>query len=552
MIELERLRELPLESEVDGAQYVDQLTRMFSKHPEAPRMTLRPLQAAMLVQAVRADGLVALAGCGSGKTLTSLLLPLILGAERPLLILPASMRAQNLSDQREYAEAWSLRPVEIMSYESISSPKQQAVLDEMQPDLIICDEAHYLRNLKSARVRRIEAYLLKSKARFCALSGTLVSRSLREYAHTLNWALKMWSPLPRSNALIEVWARVIEEGDAPQDQRAWVDERLPPGPSLEDRFHHRLRGSRGVVISSDERVSASLVFERRKFKLSDNLKTSISRLLATQDVVSATHEIVDEQTVDMMLRSSALWSPQDAIYSRVWAQRLMGCVYVWEWGNRAPDHEWVEARRGWGAAVRHVLDSGRYDSEALLKRDLRAGRYTSPRIVEALSRWDAVADREPPNTEVVWVDESWVRDVVAWAHAQKQPPIIWVQLRAVAEKLKELSGFASYGSGAEDAQKLNDARETAHPCIMSIAAHGTGKNLQAWENQIVAHPLSHPARWEQMVARTHRNGQTADSVRVHYYSHQLFGRALRKARNDAQYIYETTGQEQRLIYADWN
>jgi hypothetical protein len=87
---------------------------------------------------------------------------------------------------------------------------------------------------------------------------------------------------------------------------------------------------------------------------------------------------------------------------------------------------------------------------------------------------------------------------------------------------------------------------------MSIAAHGTGKNLQAWENQIVAHPLSHPARWEQMVARTHRNGQTADSVRVHYYSHQLFGRALRKARNDAQYIYETTGQEQRLIYADWN
>lgn len=549
--ELERLKALPLEVELDGAQYVEHLTRLYALHPEAPSMTLRPLQAAMLVQAVRGDGLVALAGCGSGKTLTTLLLPVILGAERPLLMLPAAMRAQNQSDQAEYAKHFKIQRVPVLSYEGISSPKQQAALEEMKPDLIICDEAHHLRNLKSARVRRLEKYLLQSGARLCALSGTLVSRSLREYAHVMNWALRAWSPLPRSNHLIDLWARVIEDDEATAQQRAWVDDVLPEGEHLEHRLHKRLRGSRGVVISSDERVSASLSFRRVPYKMSPKLGDAVKRLLAEQDVVSATHEVLDASTVDLMLRSSALWSPQDAIYSRVWAQMTMGCVYVWDWGDRDPDHVWVEARRGWGAAVRHTLDSGRYDSESLLKRDIRARKFTAPRIVAALEAWEAVAERPPPATRVVWVDDAWCEHVAQWSREQRDPPIIWVQLRAVAEKLHALTGFELYGGGDEDARRLDAAKSTAHPCIMSIAAHGTGKNLQAWRNQIVAHPLSHPARWEQMVARTHRNGQRADNVEVNYYGHSLFGRALRKARKDAQYIQDTTGQDQRLLYGDW-
>lgn len=542
---------MPLDVEVTGEEYVAPLTAMYARTPDAPTQTLRPLQAAMLVQAVRGDGLVALAGCGSGKTLTTLLLPLVLGSARPLLILPAAMRAQNAADQVEYAQHWRLAPVEVMSYEGLSAPSQRARLDELAPDLIICDEAHHLRNLKSARVRRLETYLRASGARFCALSGTLVSRTLIDYAHVLNWALRAWSPLPRQNALIAIWARVIEERDATREHNAWVDGALPPGDALEDRYHKRLRRSRGVVISSDQRVAASLVIQRRKYRESPKLRAALVQLLATQNVVSATHESLDEATVDLMLKSSDLWSPRDSIYCRVWAQLAMGCVYVWDWGEREPDHEWVEARRAWGSAARHMLDSGRYDSEALLKRDIRSGAYTHPRVVGALRAWDAVAHRPPPNTRAVWVDEAWVEDVVAWARAQKEPPIIWVQLNAVAQKLGELTGWEMYGSGGDASARLEARRGVSHPCIMSIASHGTGKNLQAWSNQIVAHPLSHPARWEQMIARTHRHGQGADVVNVTTYKHGLFSRALNRAKDDARYIYESTGQDQRLIYANY-
>lgn len=547
--DVERLSALPLYTEQTGEEYVDALTKRYARDPDNPSMTLRPIQALMLAQAVAGQGLVALAGCGSGKTLTTLLLPLVLDAKRPLLLIPASMRSQFASDRASYAEHFHVAELEVLSYESLSAPAQIARLAELNPDLIICDEAHHLRNLRSARVKRLERYLIASGARLCALSGTLVSRSIRDYAHVMNWGLGAWSPLPRRNEMIEQFAQVIEEQSYQRDARAWVDSALPVGGTLEERLHRRLRGSIGVVISGDQRVGASLVIERRKYRQPDALRDSIATMLSTQSVVSATQELLDERALDAVLASGELWTPQDSIYSRVWSQLALGFIYVWDWGDRAEDHEWIYARRNWGSAVRYALDRGLYDSEALLARAVRAGEYNHPRIVSALEVWESVRDREPPATRAIWVDETWARDVATWATEQKDPPIIWVQFGAVAQKLAELTGFATYGSGGEASARLDANKAHAHPCIMSISAHATGKNLQAWRNQIVAHPLSHPARWEQLLARTHRAGQTADDVRCVVYRSGVFARTFNRACNDAKYIQETTGAEQRLLYS---
>jgi len=59
---------------------------------EQGTMKLRHIQNSMLYEFEKVGGLVALAGCGTGKTLTTFLLPLIAKACNPLLIVPASLR----------------------------------------------------------------------------------------------------------------------------------------------------------------------------------------------------------------------------------------------------------------------------------------------------------------------------------------------------------------------------------------------------------------------------------------------------------------------------
>lgn len=548
-LEAQRLVDLPIEEALDGEAEALRLTAMYSRRPESPSMTLRPIQGQMLAEAQRAGGLVAMVACGEGKTLTTLLLPSVLGASRPLILLPASMRAQYEGDRRSYGAHWRLVDMPSMSYEGLSAPSQVTRLNEIDPDLIICDEAHHLKNLKSARTRRLELFLRSSKARFCALSGTLVSRSLREYAHVMNWALGVWSPLPRSNDLIEAWAQVIEERAGTKAQRrAFVASAQRFDVDPEQALHKRLRTARGVVITKSQDVGASLTIERRDFTPSPVLKDSIARLLESGDVVSATSHVLDADTLDRVLDSRDLWTPQDAVYSRVWAQLTMGFVYLWDWGERAPDTEWVDARRAWSSACLWGLDQCGYDSEALLKRAIEAGDVKHSRLVNALADWRAVEHRPPPITREVWIDDSWVRDVVAWAQSRTDPPIIWCNAGAVARRLAELTGWEVYGGGTEASARLEANKHTPHPCIMSIASHGTGKNLQAWGDQIVAHPLAHPARWEQMLARTHRQGQQRDEVMCTVYRHSLFGRAYRRAVEGARYVLDTTGQKQRLTY----
>ena len=111
-------------------------------------MTLRPIQNEMLWQASVAKGLMGLVGVGEGKTLASFLMPRVLKAERPLLLLPASMRLQAQADWVDYGKHFHLPPhMEMRSYEEIST--QPGLLRALQPDLIVADEVHKLKNSKS-------------------------------------------------------------------------------------------------------------------------------------------------------------------------------------------------------------------------------------------------------------------------------------------------------------------------------------------------------------------------------------------------------------------
>lgn len=89
--------------------------------------------------------------------------------------------------------------------------------------------------------------------------------------------------------------------------------------------------------------------------------------------------------------------------------------------------------------------------------------------------------------------------------------------------------------------------------IASVAANGTGKNLQAWNKNLIVSCPTGAAVWEQLLGRTHRQGQKADEVQVDV----LIGcvehvDAWKRARAEAKMASDILGAPQKILIGDVN
>jgi len=171
---------------------------------------LWPLQIRALEEAAVVGGGFFPLAVGAGKTLPSLLLPRVLQAKRPLLLVPAQLREQTINFVLPVLNKhWKLPDnLTIHSYSELSLIKNCDLLDDLHPDLIIADECHKLKNPRCARTRRFMRYFREyPDTMFVGLSGTITRKSLRDYAHLIKLALKDNSPLPHKWGELAEWAR---------------------------------------------------------------------------------------------------------------------------------------------------------------------------------------------------------------------------------------------------------------------------------------------------------------------------------------------------------
>ncbi len=514
---------------------------------EQGTMRLRHIQNSMLFEFEKAAGLVALAGCGTGKTLTTFLLPLIAKATNPLLIVPASLRDKTKNEWLGDSKHFNLIPIEVISYEQIQTPKGKDLLFKLSPDLIICDEAHYLKNLRSARASRLGLYLAKKQdTKFVVLSGTLMNKSIADIAHLSDWALLDRSPFPRESRQVQVWDRLIN-GEASgfeyiEFKRHWqVD-----GLAVKESIYKRLATCDGVVLTGKDVVPSSLNMYASKLQVPKSLTQAINQAFNEKRMADALGDF--ELDIKMIEDSQHLWKTTDAFALRAYSQMMMGFLYVWDWPH-GPDEEWLATRSLYGKAIRQVLDleiEG-IDSPAMVEQNVDILPIAFQRyFLMAQSAWEAQKHKEKPPTKCIWLDDYFVDAIKAWVATREDDFIIWVSMSELGSRLEQELGIPYYKGGSEI------PNTKSHRCIASIKAHGTGKNLQAWNINLIAHPLSDPSMWEQLLARTHRHGQEADEVEMHYFSHGLFGSAMWKARQGADTISRITGQEQRLKYATYS
>ena len=610
--DFERIHALPRRVPAAGADaLVDALTA-YLKTPTGT-MRLRPLQALALheIGTVSSGGTVGGGflplDVGEGKTLTSLLTPVVIaaaaqaagrvGAQRPLLLLPANLIQKTARERDALAEHWRIpRHIRLMSYQMLGLVQSALELEQYQPDLIIADEVQKLKNRDAAVTRRVERYMERHpETAFVGMTGTIMRKSIRDFAHVLRWCLKDGAPVPLKDAELDEWALCLDERIENEFQRvdpgallrfASPAEVAAYGEQVAARrgFRRRLRETPGIVASADTgtevvradgtpvrleiralKYDVSPVTDGHFGKLRDDGVTPDGWVLweaaetwrVAKELALGFHYVQVDQARYSDWQQKVRTSAEDS-FARG-ATTGWGALATMSKGYREqfdifletarPPERWRDAKRNWFAAVREVLSRSRtWDSPEHIAQACDAGKL--PGVAPILETWRAIKDTFVSQSVAVWHDDSALRAAAAWM--RKGPGIVWTEHRVFAEALSELTGAVYYGAkGFSDDGRFVDDGDADGCVIVSVDANREGRNLQyKWHRNLITSPAEGADLWQQLLGRTHRPGQTAPVVTADVFlGCAEHARAWAKATAGAYSIRDTVGSESKLLVA---
>ena len=563
--EITRIAALPRRTWSDEA--ASQLAAMLTRELKTPggTMKLRPVQAVALYEAMEAGGLFGPIRVGGGKTLITLLLPLVLEAKRPVLFLPATLVEKTWHDRKLLEPHWRLPTnLQIVSYEMLGLVQSAHKLEYIRPDWIFADECFFLKNMRAGRTRRVARYMDKHpETGFVALAGTVMKGSIRDFAHLLRWSLKKGAPIPATDDETAAWADALDERVNPLARRqpkALLA--LSPRETEGDRgkelaelldvlgrddvaearraFQSRLLETKGVVASSrTDGVTCSLRVSALEYQPS---------AITEQHIGSMRHGVRDARGKYVVhpWTTPDGWSFSNPIEFRMYLRQLaLGFHGIWE---PRPPPEWVAARRDWASFVRDTLEGSQsLDTELQVANAVDQGKVSTG----TLGTWRAVRDTFTIQPKDVWHDDAALETCAAWMERQKG--IVWCEHRFFAHKLVAMTGASYYGANGLDEQSGASITGVAagRAIIASVQANATGRNLQMFQANLVTSCPPSSQTVEQLVGRTHRDGQEADEVTVDILlgcreHSDAFQRALEGARAAA----DTLGHDQKLLLAD--
>jgi hypothetical protein len=463
---------------------------------------LRPLQAIALHETGQCRGLLAAMSVGSGKTLLSLLAPVMVGAKRPVILLPAALVQKTRREMGELMKHWQIpRHIQFQSYETLGREGAAEWLQRTAPDMIIGDEVHRLKNARAAVTRRVTRYMRSAPhVVFVGMSGTLYRDDIEDFSHIAEWALRQGAPIPLDHGERMEWSeclgvnvnplRVIHPGPlltlATQEDYAGSDD---PQIIARKAFRRRLRETPGVVCSPDnDGYQGSLYIRALEYTPNHATETNFHTLRTTWE------------TPDRWALSQAVdvW--------RTARQLALGLHYVWS--PRPPD-AWMDARRAWAKYVRDILSRSRsLDSELQVRHAVENKDIPG---IEILHEWYRQHPTFQIHTKEVWHDDSALIACEKWI--KHGPGIVWTEHSFFAHELSRRTGVPYFGEQGVNAQGLPIEQADPRACVIaSIYANGKGRNLQAWNRNLVTSPPTGQDVWEQLIGRTHRNGQRVDSV----------------------------------------
>lgn len=505
---------------------------------------LRLVQALALREIAICGGLLGPIGVGHGKTLIDWLAAFAFqrasaNYNKFVLLVPPGLVAQLLSDYRYIGQHFQMPQaifhghpyvntlikmdhevplergapeVHVVPYSRLSRPEATAWLETaLRPDGIIADEAHKLRNVKTATGSRVKRWMDDHPAtRFAGWSGSITSKKIQDYAHLAAWALRGGSPLPLDPETTDDWGRALNPTNNPDRDPAEPGPLLKlcnPGEPLLDAWRRRVIGTLGVVTTNAPATDCELeLYEAKAPVIPETVREALR--LVRGEVPDKTAQRPDgEELVDALAMA------------RVATQIACGFYYKWIYPRCEFPRDtqlvldWLEARKEWFCEVRGKLKrlGEHMDSPRLVQNAAERFYGDRPRHKglpewrsEHWPRWRDIRGQVYYETEVVWVDDYLVRDVITRMRAQ--PMIVWYEHGAFGERVCQDSGLPMFGGGKDaklallgDAARGIPGEDGSRSVLCSIKAMGTGTNgLQhRFHEAMIPVPMSMPDGWEQ-------------------------------------------------------
>jgi hypothetical protein len=523
-------------------------------HLDKSAVELRPLQKAALACIQEEGGLFGPIPVGFGKTLIAWLAPVVARAKRPLIMMPSHMVESFTAEVNRFRHHFrqGVREPEIRSYAILSSRKQSTLLEDLRPDMIIGDEAHTLRNEESSRGIRLRRYLHKyPDTKVVLLSGTFVDKKLSDLAELTHFCLGERNFIPVDTHYHDIWKQCVDLDGRPSETHWKAFQPLVHAEGMEYGASRTDESRRKVA----RRAVASRMSSTPGVVMSEEVSSAVPLFMhrVDMDVPCPVEDLIETLEVGGQTPDGDDIIIEDSQKARLTKTLSLGFFHRWAWeqvGGR--DEEWLMARRSWSRALRlEISENARehYDSAALIEgevqRTLRKNPGEPGMLYNAWRGWVPHKEKLQPPTVPVWVDYFVFIAISKWLSAQTRPTIVWYQHQVVGEMLAQM-GLEVYGGGTSQ-----PAFEGKH-IAASISVHGTGKNLQAWDQMLVIEPPSSGKTWEQLIGRTHRQGQNAPRVDVFVLCHtEVLNKAVDKAIEEAEFTCDLTGCVQRLQRATW-
>lgn len=487
---------------------------------------------------------------GSGKTLVIQMLgALYTDVESTLVLVPSDLRQEMVIEILKWRDHFHLgdkkgRMPKVLSYSELSQPGSSDRLSLLAPDLIIADEVQKLGAKNSARTIRFLRYMAENpNTRFVGLSGTITDSSLDDYYHLFDLAVSGLCFIPKDKVARKRWKAVLDVDGNPRRQDVWAFEGMcemegVPWPTCDDvdlkrkaareAYRRRLRSTFGVLLTTKSSSDATLQVEMLEPDFGEDLASIINEVKSTETLPNG-EDIADGIELARHLNTLSV-----------------GFFNRWDWDAVDADSVWNNRRKAWMKGVRAYLkEHSRVgcDSPALVEHWVREENPKNL-LAMTLKEWDEVRDKNAPPTVPVWVSNEvvlWARD---WVLSQQEPCILWYTSIAVGERLAQM------GLNVKLKKPKPDPRRRPRVCLPKRVFH-KGHNMQGYRKCLDIEPWSSGKNTEQLLGRNHRNGQTSTCWWGFLAWTPPQRRRILRAVERAEYIQDTTEQQQKLLMATW-